>query len=193
MYRVLFFLALIVFVSSCNSDYTPRPTGYFRIDFPEHSYQLFDEPGYPYAFEYPVYARVVKDTSFFEDTPENPYWINIEFPGFDGKIYVSYKAVRNNFDRLIDDAFKMVYTQHTMKASGINDSLMTTPNDISGIFFRLSGNTATAHQFFLTDSTRHFLRGALYFDATPNADSLGVVHDFLQKDMNHLIQTLRWK
>lgn len=193
MYRVVFSIVAIILVSSCNSDYTPRPTGYFKIDFPERKYRLFDEPGYPYSFEYPVYANVVKDSTFFEDAPENPYWINIEFPSFEGKIYVSYKAVKNNFDRLVEDAFKMVYAQHTMKASGIKDSLLRTENDISGIFFKLNGNTATAQQFFLTDSSRHFLRGALYFDATPNADSLGIVHDFLQTDMNHLIQTLRWK
>ena len=78
-------------------------------------------------------------------------------------------------------------------ATGINDSLMRTPNGVDGIYFSLDGNTATANQFFLTDSTRHFLRGALYFDAAPNADSLGIVNDFLKKDLLHLINTLRWK
>lgn len=193
-FHFLFSLAVIALVfSACNSDYTPRPTGYFKIDFPKHEYKVFDEPGYPYSFEYPVYARVVKDTSFFETTPENPYWINIEFPSFNGKIYVSYKNVKNNFDQLVKDAFNLVYTQHTVKASSINDSLMHTQNGISGVFFRLGGNSATARQFYLTDSTKNFLRGALYFDATPNADSLGIVHNFLQQDMDHMIKTLKWK
>jgi gliding motility-associated lipoprotein GldD len=71
--------------------------------------------------------------------------------------------------------------------------VMHTPNGLTGIFFNLSGNVATAKQFFLSDTTKHFLRGALYFDATPNEDSLRPVNAFLQQDMKHLINTLKWK
>lgn len=185
----LFFAA----VSSCNSDYTIRQRGYFKIDLPEHKYVTFDKPGYPYSFEYPVYSTIVQDSTFFESQPENPYWINIDFPSLNGKIYMSYKDVKkNHFDKLVDDAFKLTY-KHSTKATGIKDSLMRTPNGISGIFFKVGGNAATARQFFVTDSTTHFLRGALYFDSTPNADSLGIVNDFLEVDMKHLINTLRWK
>lgn len=192
MKTALAFIAVIVF-AACNSDYTIKRKGYFRIDLPQHNYQLFDRAEYPYTFEYPSYARIVQDSTFFEDKPENPYWINIEFPSLDGKIYMSYKDVRKGqFDKLVDDAFKLTY-KHSTKATAIRDSMMRTPNGITGIFFRVGGNAATAKQFFVTDSTRHFLRGALYFDATPNADSLGVVNDFLEIDMKHLINTLRWK
>ncbi|MGZ5253868.1 MAG: hypothetical protein ACXWV4_05830 [Flavitalea sp.] len=45
----------------------------------------------------------------------------------------------------------------------------------------------------MTDTTNHFIRGALYFDASPNADSLSVVNRFLEEDMKHLINTFRWK
>jgi gliding motility-associated lipoprotein GldD len=186
-------IALTCLTFSCNSDYTIRQKGYFKIDLPAHRYQVFDEPGYPYSFEYPVYSNVVKDTTFFEDKPENPYWINIDFPSLNGKIYISYKHVQNgNFDKLVDDAFKLTY-KHSTKASSIKDSLMHTPNGVTGIFFRVGGNAATAKQFFVSDSTSNFLRGALYFDATPNADSLVVVNNFLEVDMKHLINTLKWK
>jgi len=179
--------------TACNSDYTIRQKGYFRIDLPQHQYQLFDKPGYPYSFEYPVYARVVQDSTFFEDKPENPYWINIDFPSLDGKIYMSYKDVRqNSLDKLVDDAFKLTY-KHSSKATAIRDSVMHTPNGVSGIFFKVGGNAATALQFFATDSVKHFLRGALYFDATPNSDSLSVVNNFLDVDMRHLINSLKWK
>ncbi len=187
----LIFLAISV--AACNSPYTPRPQGYFKIDFPEHEYKLFDQPGYPYTFEYPVYANVLKDSTFFEDKPENPYWINIDFPRFSGKIYISYKAIgRNDLNKLINDAFNMTY-KHSTRATEIVDSAMRTPNGVSGVFFSVGGNAATAKQFFVTDSVRHFLRGALYFDASPNEDSLGVVNNFLQEDMKHLINTFRWK
>ena len=184
---------LFIVVNSCNSDYTIRQKGYFRIDLPEHRYVTFDKPGYPYTFEYPVYSSIIQDSTYFESEPENPYWINIDFPALNGKIYMSYKDIRKNrFDKLVDDAFKLTY-KHNTKATGIKDSLMRTPNGITGIFFKVGGNAATARQFFVTDSTTHFLRGALYFDSTPNADSLSVVNDFLEVDMKHLINTLRWK
>ena len=83
--------------------------------------------------------------------------------------------------------------KHTVKASSIDDSAMHTPNGISGVFFKVGGNAATAKQFFVTDTTRNFLRGALYFDTAPNEDSLKNVNTFLQEDMNHLINTFRWK
>jgi len=186
---------LLIQLFSCNTNYTVgKKRGYFKVDFPEKKYQLFDQPGYPYRFEYPVYATVIKDTTFFEAQPENPWWLNIDFPRFAARIHLSYKEIgRNKFDSLVDDAFKMSYKQHTYIATGIEPEELVTANDIHGIYFTLSGNTATANQFFLTDSTRHFLRGALYFDATPNADSLGPVNDYLKKDLLHLINTLQWK
>lgn len=180
---------------ACNSNYTAgKKKGYFRIDFPEKKYQVFNWPGYPYLFEYPEYARVVRDTTFFDDKAGD-WWINIDIPAFAGRIHVSYKSIqnRNDFDSLVRDGFKMAYKQHVNMASGIKDSLMHTPHNVEGMYFSLGGNTATANQFFLTDSTRHFLRGALYFDATPNADSLGIVNEFLKKDLLHLINTLQWR
>jgi gliding motility-associated lipoprotein GldD len=83
--------------------------------------------------------------------------------------------------------------KHTYKATSIDDSLIQTQKGIAGIFFNVGGNAATANQFFVSDTVRHFLRGALYFDATPNEDSLGIVNKFLQQDMKHLINTLEWK
>ena len=188
---VVGFLGLLM---SCNSAYTYKKKGYFHIDFPEKKYQAFNQPGYPYSFEYPVYSTVIKDTTFFDARPENDWWINIDIPRFGGRIYISYKEVeKNNFDSLVNDGFKMAYKQHTDISTGITDSVIRTPNGAEGIYFSLSGNTATANQFFLTDSTKHFLRGALYFNTAPNEDSLGIVNDFLKKDVLHLINTLKWK
>ena len=180
------------YFTACNSVYSPKPRGYFRIDFPAHAYQTFDRPEFPYSFEYPVYGNIIRDTAFFGDKPENPYWINVDFPRFHARIYISYKEVNGNFDKLREDAYKMTY-KHTYKASSIEDSLISTPLGVHGIFFNVGGNAATAKQFFVSDSTRHFLRGALYFDTTPNSDSLGIVNTFLQEDMFHLINTLKWK
>jgi gliding motility-associated lipoprotein GldD len=191
---IIVLLLITSILAACNSNYTYPKKGYFNIEFPEKKYQLFDQPGYPYTFEYPVYANITKDSTFFGDKAED-WWINIDVPRFGGRIYVSYKQIKskNQIDSLVEDAFKMAYKQHTEVSTQIDDSLMKTPNGAEGIYYSLKGNTATANQFFLTDSTHHFLRGSLYFDATPNEDSLGIVNDFLKKDLLHLINTLRWK
>ncbi len=188
-------LLFSVVFSACEQAYTPKPRGYFQINFPERKYKTFDAPGYPYTFEYPEYAQIIKDTSFFGDKPENPYWINIDFPGLNGKIYLSYKIIgqgQNNLRKLIDDAFKMTY-KHTYKADYIDENAIVTPNNVYGTFYAVGGNAASARQFFVTDSSSHFLRGALYFDATPNADSLAPVNKFLEQDMRKLVESLHWR
>jgi len=188
-------IAVFTVLLSCNSDYSVgKKKGYFKIDFPEKKYQVFNQQGYPYSFEYPVYATITKDTTFFEDKAGD-WWINIDIPKFAGRIYISYKTIgkENNFDSLVRDGFKMAYKQHMDVSTGIEETRILTPNKVEGMYFSLGGNTATANQFFLTDSTKHFLRGALYFDAAPNADSLGIVNNFLKKDLQHLINTLQWK
>lgn len=191
-WSMVFVLGILI-LQSCNSSFTPKPKGYYKIHFPEKKYQLFEQDGYPYSFEYPAYAKIVKDSTFFGETTENPWWINVEFPEFNGRIYISYKAIgKNRFDTLVKHAFVLT-GKHSAKAYSIDDSLMVTPNGINGMFFAVGGDVATANQFYLTDSTRHFLRGAMYFDATPNADSLGIVNRFILQDMKHLINTFRWK
>jgi len=187
-------LVLMYLLQACNSPYPHRKKGYFNIEFPEKQYQVFDKPGYPYTFEYPVYSTVIKDSTFFGDKAED-WWININVPRFGGRIYISYKTIRNKYqiDTLAEDAYKMAHKQHVDVSTFIGDSLMITPNGAEGMYYSLQGNTATANQFFLTDSTHHFLRGALYFDATPNEDSLSIVNNFLRQDLFHLINTLKWR
>jgi len=186
-------ILLLVFFS-CNSPYTQKPTGYFKIDFPEKKYQAFNQAGYPYSFDYPVYAKVVKDSLFFDSSAPNPWWINVDFPQFNAHIYLTYRVIGEKNDslmKLINDSYNLT-NKHSVRADFIRDSTMTTPNGIHGTFFKVEGNAATANQFFLTDSTRHFIRGALYFDATPNQDSLRPVNAFLEQDIRHLINTFKW-
>ena len=196
---------------SCNSVYTSKKAGYYKIDFPGRNYIKFEKEGFPYSFEYPQYANIVRDTAYFDSTSDNPFWLNVDFPQFKGKIFMSYKTIGgtslyrvkkngvytdstgiNSFEKMVNDCYNLSY-KNDVKAYSIEDSVMHTPNNVSGIFFRITGNVATAKQFFLSDTNRHFLRGALYFDATPNEDSLHPINDFLQEDMKHLINTLRWK
>ncbi|MCE3281727.1 MAG: hypothetical protein K0Q66_464 [Chitinophagaceae bacterium] len=190
---ILATVACVLCIAACNSPFTQKPKGYFEIPFPEKEYRAFDQAGYPYSFEYPVYSNIVKDSTFFGEATENPWWVNVEFPQFHGKIYISYKQIGpNKLEKLFQDAFSLT-NKHSQRAYSIDDSLMITPNKVKGMFFKVGGDVATAYQFFLTDSVNHFLRGALYFDASPKEDSIGIVNDFVAQDMRHLINTFRWK
>jgi gliding motility-associated lipoprotein GldD len=185
---LLIILLLGIFVS-CEHTYVPKPRGYFRIDLPEKAYQKFDT-NFPYTFEYPVYAKVVPDT--LKDA--EPYWINIEFPGFGGEINVSYKTVNHNLVKFLEDSRTMVM-KHIPKAEEIRDSLIMRPEaNVYGLLYDIEGTGAASPcQFILTDSTRHFLRAALYFNVRPNNDSLAPVISFIRKDIDHMISTFRWK
>jgi gliding motility-associated lipoprotein GldD len=213
-YSVLRFVIIILgaFFFSCNSPYVSKKRGYFKIDLPEKKYQKFEREGFPYSFEYPVYGDIMQDSTYFDSNPENPYWINIDFPKLGGRIFLSYKQVGgkalykvkqpdgkykdsfavNEFDRMVDDAFKLT-NKNDVVSTSIKQSLITTPNNISGVFFKVGGNAATAMQFFLSDTTKNFIRGALYFNTTPNSDSIKPAQDFLQADIEHMINTFKWK
>jgi gliding motility-associated lipoprotein GldD len=208
----LFLICNFLFATSCNSPYVSKRKGYYNIELPKRNYVKFDRPGFPYSFEYPAYANIIQDTTYFDASPENPYWINIDFPTLNGRVFLSYKIIggkadykvkgtdgkykdsiaTNMFDNMVNDAFSLT-NKNNVISNSIKDSLIHTPNGVSGIFFKVGGNAATAKQFFLSDTTTNFIRGALYFDTTPNADSLKPVEDFLQVDLDHLINTFQWK
>lgn len=186
---------LLIGAASCKPEvYTPKPRGYARIDTPQHAYQLFDSTTFPYAFEYPVYGRISQKNDLGGMKPDNPYWINIDFPTLGGTIYLSYKVIdaAHPLPTLLDDSHEMSYFL-TKRADYMNTPVFHTENDVHGVLYQVGGNAASAYQFFATDSTAHFLRGALYFNTTPNADSLKPVTDFLHRDMKHMLETLRWK
>jgi gliding motility-associated lipoprotein GldD len=187
--------SILISTTGCvYNDAIPKPRGYSRIDLPQKKYQLFTENNFPYQFEYPVYGKTVKDTVFFDKKPENPYWMNIEFANLNAKIYLTYKTINSKTDlaKVIEDCYKMT-SAHDKKADYIEDPTFHTNNNVHGVFFEVGGNTASALQFFATDSVHHFLRGALYFNAVPNADSLQPASQFLRADVQHLIKTLQWK
>ena len=179
---------LLLSLLCCKRHYTPKPAGYLRIDFPEKAYQIYNS-SCPYTFEYPLYGKIIADTSKIAE----PCWINIEFPQFAGKIHISYKQVKNNVNIYMEDSRTLAY-KHTVKADAIRETLYSDENrKVYGLLYEIRGDAASSIQFYLTDSTRNFLRGSLYFNVQPNADSLAPVIDFFLEDIMHLVETLEWK
>lgn len=181
-------LLILIVMLSCDRSYTPKPTGYMRIDYPEKSYKLYTGESF-YQFEIPEYAQVETDNSWGAE----PGWINVVIPALNGKIHLSYKPVKDNLDDYITDSRTLVY-KHTVKAQGIEESpFIHRDHRRFGMVYDLKGDVASAVQFFITDSTQHFLRGSLYFNCRPNRDSLNPVIDFLREDIIHMIETTSWK
>lgn len=190
-------LALSLGLYSCEEEtvYTPKPKGYFSIDLPEHKYTRFTAPSCPYSFEYPVYAKVEIDSLFFNEKTEDPCWLDINIPELAGEIHLSYKQIGENgntLEKLIEDAHKLTY-KHTIKADYIDEKPITIPeHQVDGLLYEVGGNAASSTQFYVTDGVDHFLRGSLYFSASPNRDSLNPVINHVREDLLHLIGTLEW-
>jgi gliding motility-associated lipoprotein GldD len=193
VYRLLLSLIILMVVSSCDPDpeeeiIIPKPIGYLRIDLPEKKYKIYDSLC-PYSFETPIYSLVRPDAR----ANSEPCWINIFYPQFKATVHVSYKVIDNNLDDYLKDS-DMFAKKHTIKANGLNEDLILNDSaKVYGIVYDIKGNTATNLQFFLTDSTKNFLRGSLYFDVAPNVDSIEPVTKFLREDVMHLIKTFKWK
>jgi gliding motility-associated lipoprotein GldD len=192
--NTVLFVVLLVMVFGCRNVAVPRPKGHFRIDLPEkHFVSLTGQEGVPempFSFEYPVYGRL----TFEHEDPEETGWLNIDFPEYKAKLYLTYRAVNNDFAGLMEQTYRLNVKNHISRADAINEQAFNNDNErVYAVLYDLRGNTATAVQFYATDSTNHYLRGSLYFNAEPNADSLAPVINFFRKDIIHLIETLRWK
>ncbi|GGI23123.1 gliding motility lipoprotein GldD [Pedobacter mendelii] len=173
-----------------NNDYSPKPNGYFRIIYPEKKYQTFDNAA-PFSFEYPVYAKMETDRG--RNVKKD--WYNLHFTQFNGFLHLTYYDVANKaeYDEMVEDARKLAF-KHTIKATAIDQKLINYPDrKVYGIYYAIEGNTASSVQFFLTDSTKHYFRGALYFNERPQYDSIEPVVKFIKKDIDKMISTFKWK
>jgi gliding motility-associated lipoprotein GldD len=177
-----------LFFTSCEEAYTPKPKAYYRISLPEKKYQSYSN-NCPYKFDYPVYARVVADSR----PNSEKCWINIDYPAFDARVHISYKEIKNNLATYIEDSRSLTY-KHIVKAADIReDIIIDDSSKVYGLMYDVTGNAASHMQFYLTDSTQHFLRGSLYFNSAPNYDSILPVLEFIKKDIYHMMNTFEWK
>lgn len=194
-FRFLFLLIPAVFAACDEPVAVPKPRTYPRVVYPEKAYQPADAGFCPFTFEQPVYASIERDTTFFEERPPSDCWFNVSIAALNAKIYCSYYPVnsRKRFDKLVQDAFAMTQ-KHNIKATYIEEIQVARPAQrVYGIVYEVDGPAASPYQFFLTDSTRHFVRGALYFNTQARPDSLAPIAAFVKADVNRLIETLKWK
>lgn len=176
----------VTFVS-CDEHYTPKPRGYFRIAFPQKDYLSY-QPACPIDLEVPKYSRI----ELINDN-EDSCWFNIYVPKHRARLHITYIPVEGEVTPLLEDAYNFAF-KHEVKANAIKRNLYeNSDSKVYGMFYDLTGNVASPLQFYVTDSSRHFLRGSLYFQHSPNADSIAPVVEFIREDVVHLIETLRWR
>lgn len=182
---------LLILLSACHGEFSPKPKAFPRVIYPEKKYELYVSTECPFEFEKPVYAKVVNDSS--GNTP-NPCWLNVEFPDFNGTINLTYKEIsaKNNLSKLVEDAHTLSF-KHAKKANYIDEILIENKNGVGGILYNVGGDAASNIQFFLTDTTHHFIRGALYFNNEPNTDSMAPVIAFVRADLDRFLETFKWK
>lgn len=187
MNRFLLVVLLSFIIASCaDENHTPKPIGYHRIDFPTTTYNRL-ELQCPYSFDYS--ARSLIDTV----TPNKDCWLNIHYPQYSATIHFTYNQLNDtNLVQYMEESHKLAM-KHTVRADNIEErSYQNQEKKVYGVAYDFEGNTATSFQFFLTDSNRHFVRGSLYFNLPPNADSLHPVAEFIKTDIVRLIESFSW-
>lgn len=196
MRSVVILFLLAVLIQACEeSVMVPKPRAYPKVVYPERGYQPFTEDYCDFYFEYPVYGIIQQDTAFFDEKPSHPCWFNVYIPNFECRIHCSYVPIAGvSIDKLKNDAFKMT-DWHNKKATYIDEKPFKNHNGVKGMLFEVEGPVASQMQFYMTDSLeqKHFMRGALYFYAKAQPDSLAPVYNFVKEDVLHMIETFRWK
>lgn len=176
---------------SRGGNETPKPQAYLRIDMPEPAYTLCDTAVLPFTFE----RSNLSQLEWKKVTPREK-WFTLVYPKYKGYVFLTYKAIKGEKDlrEQIDTSYHIIES-HFSFSSGVDENrFVDRPHRLSGTTYHLKGqNVASTYQFWVTDSVSHFLRGALYIDCTPNNDSLAPVLDYLQADIDHLIESVRWR
>lgn len=183
------YILTFLFLLGCT-EYVPKPRGYYRIDLEEKNYELYQSDELPCQFEYAKNVSQVR----LKGSKQDSIWIDVVYPQLNARIYCTYKKMNDNFHQLSEEARMLVYKPHTVKADAISETLYQAPDrNVFGILYELKGNTASNVQFVVSDSVTHFLRGALYFNSSPNKDSIAPVVNYINEDIIRLVETLKWE
>lgn len=191
MIRLL--LLIVIFgltLSACQTEYSPKPKGYNRLTLPPPAYQSTPDT-LPYFFKYSTYADLKKDTSWVREK----HWVEISYPELKATVHVTYKQLENSEELLkeyLNDAYVLT-AKHQIKAYAIDESITKTESGKVAVIAEIEGEVPSQFQFTMTDSTRNFLRAALYFNVKVQNDSLRPAIEYVKKDMMEMINTLSWK
>jgi gliding motility-associated lipoprotein GldD len=186
------FLVIIFyfFLAACSTNYQPKPKGYNRLILPEEKYIALPD-SLPYLFEYSTSAKLLRDSSWVNEK----HFVEIYYPSLKANIHITYKKIDNRealLKEFLNDAYNLTSKQQ-IKAYGIDEVKVVTSKGKTALIAEITGEVPSQFQFTMTDSTKNFLRGALYFNTKVQNDSLAPAIDFMKKEVMHLINTLEWR
>lgn len=190
---IAIFFALIL--QSCGDRVpVPKPRSYPRVEFPDKTYKRFDITDCPFSFDYPTYGIPQKDSLYFNELSEQDCWFDIVFPTFNAKLHCSYFEIESasHFEKLSNDSYKIA-SKINQRSDYMMDSKFKTAKGINGMLFEYEGPAASSIQFVMTDTTTHFMRGALYFNAKPRPDSLSPILSYFHEDVDRIISSFIWE
>jgi len=181
--RFLLALFFIVGLVSCNNDVVIKPKAQLRLDYTKANYTNF-KTDCEYSFQKNERAILEKKRNC---------GLNLHYPKMKATLYLTYQKVNDsNLDSLLRDAQKLTY-DHAIKAESIPEQPFVNPdNNVYGMFYMINGDAATQAQFYATDSVKHFINGALYFEVKPNFDSIYPAVVYLRNDIRKIMETLEW-
>ena len=187
MRKIVFWILSLVFcflfIVSCNNDVLPKPKAYLSLDYPKKEYKTLSVKR-PYSFD------VLKTTTIIDDKNN---WLKIKYPNLKASIDITYRSIDNNLKELLTEAEKLVF-KHAIKAEQIIPKDFINSNRRTfGSLYEITGNAASHLQFHVTDSTNNFIKGALYFYAKPNYDSILPAVAYIKQDVLELVESLEWK
>ena len=183
MYKYLFLFFLLINIG-CKEEVLPKPKAYLSLSYPAKEYQNIDIIGYPYNFETSTTSKVI-------ELPKK--WLKITYPKLKASVDITYRPVNDNLKELLTEAEKLVF-EHTLKADQISsNNYENTKDKVYGSIFDITGNSASQVQFHVTDSTKHFLKGSLFFHRKPNYASILPAVAYIKEDMIRMMETMEWK
>jgi gliding motility-associated lipoprotein GldD len=178
----LIVLAILLFVSACQEQVLPKPKAMLRLEYPNAEYGSFDMGSLEFQINKICDPELTDNGS-----------LTLDYPSIKGSLFITYKKVVNNIKELLTDAQRLS-VEHSAKADGIFPHPFVNEDDkVYGMYFEVVGDAASQAQFYVTDSTQHFLTGSLYFYTKPNYDSIYPAASYLQNDIKKIMETLRWK
>ena len=120
-------------------------------------------------------------------------WVTLNYEKLNAEILITHKKILNysELNEFVQESYKLI-GRHQIKAESIIEKRVVTPKKTHAILFEIKGEVASPYQFITTDSTRNFLRAALYLDNPAANDSIMPVIEYLKNDVNHILNTLVW-
>ena len=180
----LFFFTLIIF--SCNEPNLPKQNGFFRIEFKEPYYSVYEEIDTPFKFYYNSSSTnldQIGSDQFLFDYKDLNLSLNLSFYNINSSQDLEKKA----------RDFSLILDTHTKKSNGV--ILREYDNDNKSIFgklYEIKGDVASPLQFYLTDSVSNFISGSVNLKFKSNYDSIYPSIQYVKNDVLVLFESINW-